>query len=157
MVFPAERHRVRWRQGGNRERDNKVKELRVQRVLKMFLQNISDEQGEPLTCQLPLLGRHFAGSLDHGHRPEVSVGDSHEEGEETGPGRVGQDGSAGRVHAHDEQRDEDHPEAGEEEQAASGPIVRQRGQDLRRRRSYVSEAVTVHEDNVKVSLSLQCK
>lgn len=84
-----------------------------------------------LTCQLPLLGRHFASSLDHWHRPKVTVGDPHEEGEEARPGGVGQRGRAGWVHAHDKQRDEDHPEAGEEEQAASGPVVRQRCQDLR--------------------------
>lgn len=44
---------------------------------------------------------------------------------------MGQRGRAGRVDTHDEQRDEDHPEAGEEEQAASGPVVRQCRQDLR--------------------------
>lgn len=47
---------------------------------------------------------------------------------------MGQGGGAGRVHAHDEQRDEDDPQAGEEEQAASGPVVRQRSQDLRTER-----------------------
>lgn len=45
---------------------------------------------------------------------------------------MGQRGRAGRVHAHDKQRDEDHPQAGEEEQAAPGPVVRERCQDLRR-------------------------
>lgn len=52
---------------------------------------------------------------------------------------MGQHGRAGRVHAHDEQGDEDHPEAGEEEQAASGPVVRQSRQDLRSR-AYLSDA-----------------
>lgn len=84
-----------------------------------------------LTCQLPLLRWDFASGLDHRHRPKITVGDPHEEGEEAGPGGMGQHGRAGRVHTHDKQRDEDHPEAGEEEQAASGPVVWQRCQDLR--------------------------
>lgn len=86
---------------------------------------------EEPTCQLPLFRRHFASSLDHRHGAEVAVGDAHEEGEEAGPGRVRQGGRLGRIHAHDEEGDEDHPEAGEEEQAASGPVVRQRCQDLK--------------------------
>lgn len=85
----------------------------------------------PLTRQLPLLGRNFSCRLDHWHRAKVAVGDAHEEGEETRPGGVGQGGCIGGVHAHDEQRDEDHPEAGEEEQASPRPVVRQRSQDLR--------------------------
>jgi len=85
-----------------------------------------------LTGQLPLLVRHFSRSLDHRHGPEVAVSDSHEEGEEAGPGGMGQGGRAGRVHAHDKQRDEDHPQAGEEEQAASGPVVWQRCKNLRK-------------------------
>lgn len=43
---------------------------------------------------------------------------------------MGQRGAASRVHAHDEQRDEDHSQAGEEEQAAPRPFVGQGGQDL---------------------------
>lgn len=44
---------------------------------------------------------------------------------------MGQSGGAGGVHAHNEQRDEDHPQAGKEEQAASGPLIGQSSQDLR--------------------------
>lgn len=84
----------------------------------------------PLTCQLPLLGRDLSRRLDHRHGPKVTVGDTHEEGEEARPGGVGEGGGVGGVHAHDEQRDEDHPEAGEEEQASPRPVVRQRSQDL---------------------------
>lgn len=51
---------------------------------------------------------------------------------------MGQGGRAGRVHTHDKQRDEDHPQAGEEEQAASRPVVRQRCQDLRKEQGSVS-------------------
>lgn len=58
---------------------------------------------------------------------------------------MGQGGRAGRVHAHDKQRDEDHPQAGEEEQAASSPVVRQCCQDLRR------------EEQVRVSGLLEVK
>lgn len=43
---------------------------------------------------------------------------------------MGQSGGAGGVHAHNEEGDEDHPQAGEEEQAASGPLIGQSGQDL---------------------------
>lgn len=43
---------------------------------------------------------------------------------------MGEGGGVGRVHAHDEEGDEDHPEAGEEEQASPGPVVGQRRQDL---------------------------
>lgn len=86
-----------------------------------------------LTCQLPLFGHHFPSSLDHRHGPEVSVGDTHEQGEETWPGGVGQDGGVCRVHTHNKQRDEDHPQAGEEEQAASRPVIRHCSQDLRHR------------------------
>lgn len=83
-----------------------------------------------LTRQLPLLGGNFSCRLDHRHGPKVPVGDAHEEGEETGPGGVGQGGCLGGVHAHDKQGDEDHPEAGEEEQASPRPVVGQRSQDL---------------------------
>lgn len=83
-----------------------------------------------LTCQLPLFGRHFASSLDHGDGAKVAVGDAHEKGEETRPGGVGQSGGAGGVHAHHEQRDEHHPQAGEKEQAAPGPLIGQSSQDL---------------------------
>lgn len=43
---------------------------------------------------------------------------------------MGKGGGVGGVHTHDEQGDEDHPEAGEEEQASPGPVVGQRSQDL---------------------------
>lgn len=43
---------------------------------------------------------------------------------------MGQRGRAGWIHAHDKEWDEDHPQAGEEEQAASRPVVRQRCQNL---------------------------
>lgn len=87
-----------------------------------------------LTCELSLFGRHFASGLYHRHRPKVAIGYAHQEGEETRPGGVGQDGCAARVHAHDEERDEDHSKAGEEEQTASGPVVWERCQDLRKSR-----------------------
>lgn len=53
---------------------------------------------------------------------------------------MGQGGCVRRVHTHDEQRDENHPQAGEEEQAASRPVVRQRCQDLRKEGGYYSDA-----------------
>lgn len=81
-------------------------------------------------CQLPLFRWHFSSSLYHRHRTKIAVGDSHEEGEKTRPGWMGQGWRTGRVHTHDKQRDEDHPQAGEEEQAASRPVVRQCCQDL---------------------------
>lgn len=43
---------------------------------------------------------------------------------------MGEGGGFGGVDTHDEEGDEDHPEAGEEEQAAPGPVVGQRSQDL---------------------------
>lgn len=101
-----------------------------------------------LTCQLPLLRRHLPGGLDHGDGAEVAVGDAHEQREETRPGGVGQRGAASRVHAHDEQRDEDHSQAGEEEQAAPRPFVGQGGQDLGGGGARESEVQTLLKDSI---------
>ena len=51
---------------------------------------------------------------------------------------MGQGWRTGRVHTHDKQRDEDHPQAGEEEQAASRPVVRQCCQDLKKEHGVIS-------------------
>lgn len=82
------------------------------------------------TCQLPLLGAHFASSQDHGDAAEVAVGDAHEEGEDTGPGGVAEGGLPVGVDAHDEERDEDDAEAGVDEEVRSSPVIRQGSQDL---------------------------
>lgn len=84
----------------------------------------------PLTCQLPLLGAHFAGRQDHGHAAEITVGDAHEEGEDAGPGRVAEGGLPVGVDAHDEEGDEDHAEAGVDQEVGAPPVVGQGGQDL---------------------------
>lgn len=91
-----------------------------------------------LTCQLPLFWWHFAGSLYHRHRPKIAIGDSHEQGEKTRPSRMGQGGCIGWIHTHDEQRDEDHPQAREEEQAASRPVIWQCRQDLKKEHGVIS-------------------
>lgn len=82
------------------------------------------------TCQLPLLGAHFASSQDHGDAAKVAVGDAHEEGEDAGPGRVAEGGLTVGVDAHDEEGDEDDAEAGVDEEVRSSPVVRQGSQDL---------------------------
>lgn len=88
--------------------------------------------GFGLTCQLPLLGAHFAGSQDHGDATEIAVGDAHEEGEDAGPGGVAEGGPPVGVDAHDEEGDEDHTEAGVDEEMGPSPVVGQGSQDLQR-------------------------
>lgn len=84
------------------------------------------------TCQLPLLRAHFACGQDHGDAAEVAVGDAHEEGEDAGPGGVAEGGLPIGVNTHDEEGDEDHTEAGVDEEVGPSPVVGQGSQDLQR-------------------------
>lgn len=89
-------------------------------------------RGLGLTCQLPLLRAHFASSQDHGNAAEVAIGDAHEEGEDAGPGGVAKSGPSVGIDAHDEEGDEDHAEAGVDEEVGPSPVIGQGGQDLQR-------------------------
>jgi len=84
------------------------------------------------TCQLPLLRAHFASGQDHGNAAEVAIGDAHEERKDAGPGRVAKGGTPVGVDTHDEEGDEDHTEAGVDEEVRSSPVVGQGSQDLQR-------------------------
>lgn len=84
------------------------------------------------TCQLALLRAHFARGQDHGHAAEVAVGDAHEQGEDAGPGGVAEGGLPVGVDAHDEEGDEDHTQAGVDEEVGPSPVVGQGSQDLQR-------------------------
>lgn len=82
------------------------------------------------TCQFPLLRAHFARGQDHGHTAKVAIGDAHEEGEDAGPGGVAEGGLPVGVDAHDEEGDEDHAEAGVDEEVGPSPVIGQGSQDL---------------------------